>query len=147
MAEGAEPCSKKPRHGIVALAEGNGALSEMGHHVIVGDCILPDTAERSGLLAGIANTHGLAALPATVLPEDVQLWQAACVLGCEPPTDELATIIRVRNLDSFVLCTLALQPAQRHNKRSLCIVNNVSGNSYACVGACLRTPRRFEQAG
>eukprot|EP00892_Ulva_mutabilis_P005623 jgi/Ulvmu1/3432/UM016_0051.1 len=89
-----ERCAKRPRRGCVALAESS-ELSGVDQHVIVGDCIRGDAAERSGLLSGIVNTDGLASLPAAIRPEDVQLWQAACVLVGEPSTEELITIIRV----------------------------------------------------
>lgn len=63
--------------------------------VIIGHYINPAAAKRSGLLSGIASASGRATLPESISPEDVQLWQAACILEDQPSTDELMTILKV----------------------------------------------------
>eukprot|EP00892_Ulva_mutabilis_P005624 jgi/Ulvmu1/3433/UM016_0052.1 len=101
-----ERSSKRPRHGLVALADRIHVSSKIDQQLFVGECVSSDAAERSDLLAGLLQTDGLAALPATIQPEDVQLWQAACLLIGEPSTDELVTVIRVADaLGDRQLCT------------------------------------------
>lgn len=64
--------------------------------VVIGNLVRSDVACRSDVLSGVRNTNGLAGLPGHLRPEDVHLWQTACLVDCEPSTAQLITILKVR---------------------------------------------------
>ena len=83
-----------PRTAI--LTHNPGSLSNDVNHVLVADQVHPDALKRSCLLQGFGQTVGLAPLPASVSPEDFQLWQTACRFDVPPSTEELVKLLKVR---------------------------------------------------
>lgn len=81
-------------HGTHPILTDNAATDE---GPVIGQYIIPEASTRSGLLSGIASTTGQAPLPESVSPDDWQLWQAACAQKGPPSTEELITILKVRN--------------------------------------------------
>ena len=69
---------------------------DKGTCVLVGDRLRLQATVRSDLLSGIRNTSGVACLPGNISAEDLQLWQAACLVCYEPSTSECVTILKVR---------------------------------------------------
>ena len=89
------PPRKVQRRGHVTLTEHFNGIDAPGAHVLVGGRIRPEARQRSDLLSGIGNTDGIAALPNEISPDELHLWQAACVVGREPSTAELVTVLKV----------------------------------------------------
>lgn len=94
MSESPRP-SKVPRRGHVTLTERSLINYVSEGCVLVGHPLRGDAAGASGLLSGLSATEGLASLPHDLSSDDVQLWQAARLLGIQPSTDELVTILKV----------------------------------------------------
>lgn len=96
--------SRKRKHPIHPDPKGPTVLTqapakdcEEHETVVVGHYVQAGVARRSGLLAGIGSMAGQAPLPDHISPEDVQLWQAACIVDLVPSTRELLTVLRVRS--------------------------------------------------
>lgn len=84
------------RRGLVALTEDTNEDTSADHSIIIGHCLRQEAAVRSDVLSGIGETEGLATLPGLLSPEDIQLWQTACVVECHLSTSELVTVAKVR---------------------------------------------------
>lgn len=86
------------KRGYVTLAQSNDKPSTSNDDddaVVVGVRVSRKVVRRSGLLAGIKDTEGLASLPAGLCPQDVKLWETACTFNIETRVDELVTILQV----------------------------------------------------
>lgn len=85
------------RRSLVALTEETTDENSTEHSIVIGHCLRQEAAVRSDVLSGIGDTEGLATLPGLLSPEDIQLWQAACVVECHLSTTELVTVAKVRS--------------------------------------------------
>lgn len=80
---------------LVTLTEETPEHADGDTPVVFGNHVRQEAARRSGVLSGVGNTHGLAELPGQLSPDDIRLWEAACLVDCEPSTSELVTILKV----------------------------------------------------
>lgn len=92
------------RVSFVALTEESAEGTPADSAVIIGNHVRPEAAGRSDMLSGVSSTQGLAGLPGQLRPEDVHLWQTACLVDCEPSTSQLSTILKVRHRMRSLLC-------------------------------------------
>lgn len=83
------------RRSLVALTEDTNDEGLTEHSIVIGHCVRHEAAIRSDVLSGIGDTEGLATLPGLLSPEDIQLWQTACVVECHLSTSELVTVAKV----------------------------------------------------
>lgn len=80
----------------VALTEGDSSTAIHEHAIVVGSCVTAKAVTRSGLLSGIKTTEGLASLPGKITPQDVSLWETACLVDIDFHPDELVAVLKVR---------------------------------------------------
>lgn len=80
---------------FVALTDDLPGEVEAKAPMLVGRRVRIEATRHSDLLHGIQDTGGEAQLPSHLSPEDVQLWQTACVVRHAPSSGELVTIITV----------------------------------------------------
>lgn len=73
-----------------------GLDSASDEEVVIGHCVRRQALLRSDLLSGIGHADECAALPDSLAPEDILLWQTACLVDCDPPLEQLVVILRVR---------------------------------------------------
>lgn len=92
------------RRSLVALTEDTNDDSSADHSIVVGHCLRQEAAMRSDVLSGIGDTEGLATLPGLLSPEDIQLWQTACVVECQLSTPELVTVAKVCSSTPLARC-------------------------------------------
>lgn len=88
--------TKKDNLKLVALTDGHASTVRDGASVILGSHVRQEASRRSGLLAGLASTQGLAELPGHIQADDFHLWQAACVVDCDLTMRQLPKILQVR---------------------------------------------------
>ena len=93
---GSPPRKSQRLEGVVALTEYSRDVADKDTCVLVGDRLRLQASVRSDLLSGIRNTSGVASLPGNISAVDIQLWQAACLVSCQPSTTECVTILKVR---------------------------------------------------
>lgn len=80
---------------MVALTEEKPEEDCRQMSVVFGDHVRPAAARRSEILTHHESTDIISELPGRLSPDEIRLWQAACLLECEPSTSELVTILKV----------------------------------------------------
>lgn len=88
------------KRSYVTLAQNADSLShhEQSEAVVIGNRVSEKAVRRSGLLSGLAETEGLASLPARLSSDDIQLWEAAYVMNVDMSSEDLAAVLHVRSM-------------------------------------------------
>lgn len=127
------------------LALTDQAFSDDAHenlNVLLGRSIRYQVTRRSNVLLEVERKAGVTQLPGDLTTEDVQLWQAACLVRSEPSTEQLVTILKARVLDVHAVTLQLYRPALSFRNSTQTPSDNISHQS-CCCEPMLQIPKSF----